>query len=72
MLNHTGELPHGCEYCSRKFQTLNKCKRHVDSFHLKLRPHKCNECYRGFSSNKDLKRHLLIHEREQFKYTNNL
>lgn len=65
MLSHTGEFPHACEHCPKKFRTINGRNRHVAGYHFKVRPHKCPECFKGFYSKNDLRRHLRIHDRDQ-------
>lgn len=65
MLKHTGELPHGCNLCTRRFRTHNSMKRHIENFHLKMRPFQCLECNKTFFWKRHLNRHMGIHERER-------
>lgn len=35
MTVHTGEKPHECQYCGKKFGRLDQVKRHIQTIHLR-------------------------------------
>ena len=77
---HTGEKPHKCEYCERKFSRKRYLEDHMknhicfniqDDFGKPIRIHKqidpiqCTECDRIFNKKSNYKVHLLTHTGEK-------
>ncbi|GFQ92739.1 hypothetical protein TNCT_283581 [Trichonephila clavata] len=58
--NDTGEEPHVCEICKKRFQTKHHLKIHQQC-HSEDRPHKCDVCGKGFALKCGLKEHLTNH-----------
>ncbi|CAO1402578.1 unnamed protein product [Diamesa hyperborea] len=53
---HTGEKPHVCPFCDKRFIHQTDHKRHVMG-HTGERPHKCNACGKGFIKRSELTAH---------------
>lgn len=52
--------------CFRTFRTKFNLKRHINSFHFKLKRFKCEQCSKCFASKQNLKEHSYIHTGERF------
>lgn len=60
---HTGERPHRCETCGRRFSQLGAL-----NFHKKLHedpPYRCDRCSKPFMRPSDLEKHLRTHTGEK-------
>nr|CAD7448948.1 unnamed protein product [Timema bartmani] len=60
VLTHSGQRPHGCEECGKKFTEKYNLITH-SLIHSGLRPHKCDECGKCFIQKGDLTKHSLTH-----------
>ena len=50
-----------CSQCSRKFETYEEYKTHVEEEHYGKWKYKCGFCEEMFDERKDLKHHYFIH-----------
>ncbi|MGH0149564.1 UNVERIFIED_CONTAM: hypothetical protein FKN15_015521 [Acipenser sinensis] len=66
---HTGEKPHHCNECGRRFTRTESLKRH-QRCHTGEKPHHCNECGRRFTRTESLKRHQRCHTGEKPHHCN--
>ncbi|NXM32210.1 ZN467 protein, partial [Oxyruncus cristatus] len=57
---HTGERPHPCPRCARRFRKKTHLDRHLRT-HTGERPHPCPRCARRFAHRQHLLRHLRLH-----------
>ncbi|XP_055541565.1 uncharacterized protein LOC129727605 [Wyeomyia smithii] len=64
LATHSGEQPHVCGVCGKKFTFHQSLRRH-SLLHLSERPHKCEICGKGFITVTGLKYHFRIHTGEQ-------
>lgn len=55
---------HGCETCSKTFNTLRNLTEHVQR-HMGERSVKCKQCPKAFAVRGDLTQHIQKHERQQ-------
>ena len=53
------------ETCNKSYKTKFNLRRHINSFHLKLKNFKCEECSKCFVSKQNLKEHYYIHTGEK-------
>jgi uncharacterized Zn-finger protein len=60
MYKHTGEKPHSCLTCGKKFVLKQDLKEHIKT-HTE-RSHFCKICMRGFTTGAYLNRHLKQHK----------
>ena len=60
MLTHTGEKPHRCDTCDKRFIYTKDLKHHMLA-HTGEKPHKCDICVKKFTTAWYLKKHLLTH-----------
>ena len=56
---HTGEKPHSCRNCERKFRDLSNLKRH-ELTHSNAKPFSCQKCCKKFTRFSNLERHERI------------
>ena len=56
---HTGEKPHSCRNCERKFRDLANLKRH-ELTHSNAKPFSCQKCSKKFTRFSNLERHERI------------
>ena len=54
---HTGEKPHACEFCEKKFAQASTLKTHR-RIHTGERPYGCNLCEKRFSQPSSLRSHI--------------
>jgi Zinc finger, C2H2 type len=58
-----------CDLCG--FQTFERAnlRKHIESFHLKIRPYVCPECPdKGFATNTSLLAHQVVHHQVTTQY----
>ncbi|KAK9885146.1 hypothetical protein WA026_010657 [Henosepilachna vigintioctopunctata] len=61
---HSGEKPHKCTYCGKRFNCEKKFKQHSKN-HFGEKPHKCKICPKQFNHKNDLRRHIYSHNEYQ-------
>lgn len=57
----TGERPHACSTCDRKFTSSSHLTGHMRSHSNDSKIHECNFCQKHFSTASSLKVHMKIH-----------
>ncbi|KFM74716.1 Zinc finger protein 782, partial [Stegodyphus mimosarum] len=60
---HTGEKPHVCDICNKKYATLRNLRLHMP-FHIPEnaeKPHVCHICKKAFTLEWNLKNHMHTH-----------
>ena len=57
---HTGDSPHACPICGKKFQQANKVTYHM-VVHTKERNHQCSICGNKYSQRSSLNQHMKTH-----------
>ncbi|XP_069192214.1 zinc finger protein 391-like [Procambarus clarkii] len=60
MLVHSGDKPHECPECGKRFSHLGYIKTHM-LVHSGDKPHECPECGKRFSQRRHIKTHMLVH-----------
>ncbi|XP_064628134.1 sal-like protein 1 isoform X2 [Lineus longissimus] len=58
LLSHTGERPHQCTVCGRKFLQRSTLKTHVKGVHSSYRPYSCNICGTHCLTKQNFESHL--------------
>ncbi|XP_031639026.1 zinc finger protein 271-like [Contarinia nasturtii] len=58
---HTGEKPHQCGRCNKRFTQKNHLTRHI-RIHTGEKPFKCDQCMKQFTQKSDLTRHMRTHK----------
>lgn len=56
---HSGEKPHTCAHCDKKFYKLSNLRRH-ERLHMQLQPYRCSwpGCASKYSNRSDILRHI--------------
>jgi KRAB domain-containing zinc finger protein len=58
LLSHTGDRPHQCTVCGRKFLQRSTLKTHVKGVHSVYRPYSCNICGTHCLTKQNFESHL--------------
>lgn len=61
---HTGEKPHQCDRCFKRFSTKYHLKTHT-LLHTGKKPHRCDRCNKRFRTKSSLNEHFRTHTREK-------
>ena len=61
---HTGQKPHACPDCGKKFSLSSNMRRHLLT-HSGEKPWECNDCHKCFTE----KRSLEVHKRLTYRGT---
>lgn len=64
LLVHSGDQPHSCSVCNKKFSLRSNLKRHMRT-HTGEKPFICCVCDRGFSEKKAMQIHMRTHTGER-------
>lgn len=63
---HSGERPHGCKFCEKRFIRKSHLKHHVNSVHSELFEFHCSKCRLGFQEKALLMSHETHCSKKQF------
>ena len=63
-MTHTGEKPHQCSVCSKRFRDPGTLKIHMRT-HTGEKPCKCSVCSKRFRDSGTLKIHMMTHMQER-------
>jgi len=61
---HTGEKPHQCPSCEKRFPTTAALNKHIRT-HTGEKPYQCTKCTRAFGTQSGLIRHGKVHTGEK-------
>ncbi|XP_069193554.1 uncharacterized protein [Procambarus clarkii] len=64
MLVHSGDKPHACPECGKRFSIPGNMKTHM-LVHSGDKPHECSEYGKRFSRLGDMKTHMLVHSEDK-------